>query len=93
VDAPFEYAERLASLVQRQQQIEDELDFTKNQVSSRLEADTAEGPQQTPRKLRSRSRREPTGASPCRPWLSSREAVEASLAYSPTILHYPPTPR
>ena len=44
VDAPFEYAERLASLVQRQQQIEDELDLTKNQASSRLEADTAEGP-------------------------------------------------
>ena len=44
VDAPFEYAERLAALVQRQQQIEDELDLTKNQASSRLDADTAEGP-------------------------------------------------
>ena len=44
MDAPFEYAERLASLVQRQQQIEDELDLTKNQASSRLKADSAEAP-------------------------------------------------
>ena len=44
VDAPFEYAERLASLIQRQRQIEDELDLTKNQASSRLEADTADAP-------------------------------------------------
>ena len=44
MDAPFEYAERLSSLVQRQQQIEDELDLIKNQASSRLEDDSAEGP-------------------------------------------------
>jgi len=43
MDAPFEYAERLASHVQRQQQIGDELDLTKNQVPSRLEANPAKG--------------------------------------------------
>jgi TolA-binding protein len=48
VNAPFEYGERLAALVQRQQQIEDELDLTKNQASAQLgtgsagEASTAE---------------------------------------------------
>jgi len=44
VDAPFEYAARLTSLVQRQQEIEGELDLTKNQAPSRLEADTVDGP-------------------------------------------------
>jgi hypothetical protein len=39
VNAPFEYAERLAELVQRQQAIEDELDLTKNQAAAQLEAD------------------------------------------------------
>ncbi len=39
VDAPFEYAERLASLVSRQQEIEDELDLTRNQGSNQLAAD------------------------------------------------------
>jgi TolA-binding protein len=39
VDAPFEYAERLAALVKRQQEIEDELDLTKNQGSAQLGAD------------------------------------------------------
>jgi hypothetical protein len=42
VEAPFEYAEKLASLVQRQQEIEDALDLTKNQVSSQLNADVAD---------------------------------------------------
>jgi N12 class adenine-specific DNA methylase len=37
VHAPFEYAGRLAELVQRQQQIEDELDLTKNQAPGQLE--------------------------------------------------------
>jgi hypothetical protein len=32
VGAPFEYAGRLALLVKRQQEIEDELDLTKNQA-------------------------------------------------------------
>ena len=40
VDAPFEYAERLASLVTRQQEIEDELDLTKNQAPSQLGAES-----------------------------------------------------
>lgn len=39
VEAPFEYAERLASLFRRQQKIEDELDLTKNQGPSQLAAD------------------------------------------------------
>jgi septal ring factor EnvC (AmiA/AmiB activator) len=39
VGVPFEYATRLAELVQRQQQIEDELDLTKNQASAELGAD------------------------------------------------------
>jgi hypothetical protein len=39
VDAPFEYAARLAELVQRQQQIEDALDLTKNQASAQLDAE------------------------------------------------------
>jgi len=43
VAAPFEYAERLASLVQRQQQIEEELDLTKSQAPCRLEAESADG--------------------------------------------------
>jgi len=38
VEAPFEYAERLASLVRRQQQIEDELDLTKSQAPSQLDS-------------------------------------------------------
>ena len=37
VDAPFEYAERLASLVRRQQEIEDELDLNKGQAPSQLD--------------------------------------------------------
>ena len=39
-DAPFEYAGRLAELVQRQRQIEDELDLTKNQASAQLDANS-----------------------------------------------------
>ena len=42
VNLPFEYATRLAELSERQQQIEDELDLTKNQASSQLGADTTE---------------------------------------------------
>ena len=42
-NAPFEYDERLASLVRRQQEIEDELDLTKDQASGQLGADPAEG--------------------------------------------------
>ncbi len=38
VDTPFEYAERLAELVRRQDEIENELDLTKNQVSGHLGA-------------------------------------------------------
>jgi len=38
VEAPFEYAERLASLARRQQEIEDELDLTKSQATSGLDA-------------------------------------------------------
>jgi hypothetical protein len=41
VNAPFEYGERLAELVQRQQQIEDELDLTKNQASAQLGTESA----------------------------------------------------
>jgi hypothetical protein len=37
VEAPFEYGERLASLVQRQQEIEDALVLTKNQASATLD--------------------------------------------------------
>jgi uncharacterized coiled-coil protein SlyX len=36
VNAPFEYAQRLGELVQRQQEIEDDLDLTKNQASAQL---------------------------------------------------------
>ena len=39
MNAPFEYAERLAALVKCQQEIEDELDLTKNQGSAQLGAD------------------------------------------------------
>lgn len=39
MDAPFEYAERLSALARRQQEIEDELDLTKNQCSARLGED------------------------------------------------------
>jgi hypothetical protein len=43
VKAPFEYAEKLASLVQRQPEIEDALDVTQNQASSQLNADGSDG--------------------------------------------------
>jgi len=43
MDAPFEYAQRLASLVRRQQEIEEDLDLTKNQAPSRLETESADG--------------------------------------------------
>ena len=39
VEAPFEYAVRLAELVRRQQEIEDELDLTKNQASAQLDSE------------------------------------------------------
>jgi hypothetical protein len=39
----FEYEARLVSLVQRQQEIEEALDLTKSQASSRLAADPNEG--------------------------------------------------
>ena len=39
VEAPFEYAEKLACLAQRQQEIEQSLDLTKNQAPSQLNAD------------------------------------------------------
>jgi predicted nucleic acid-binding Zn-ribbon protein len=42
VEAPFEYAEELASLVQRQQEIEDALDLTKHQASGQLAANGTE---------------------------------------------------
>ena len=42
VDSPFEYAERLTELVQRQQEIEDELDLTKNQAPSQCDPDVGE---------------------------------------------------
>jgi hypothetical protein len=42
-EQPFEYQARLASLVQRQQDIEEALDLTKNQASSRLAADANGG--------------------------------------------------
>ncbi len=41
---PFEYAERLMDLVQRQRAIEDQLDLTKNQASAQLEAETPAEP-------------------------------------------------
>ena len=43
VEAPFEYVEKLASLVHRQQEIGDALDLTKNQASSQLNADGSDG--------------------------------------------------
>ncbi len=42
VDTPFEYAERLAALVQRQQEIEDALDLTKNQAPRQFDAESVE---------------------------------------------------
>jgi hypothetical protein len=39
---PFEYSDRLAELVQRQQEIADALDLTKDQASSQLGSDVAE---------------------------------------------------
>ena len=42
VDAPFEYSGRLAELVQRQKEIEDELDLTKNQASAQLGTGTTD---------------------------------------------------
>jgi uncharacterized coiled-coil protein SlyX len=42
VVAPFEYAAKLASLVQRQQEIEDALDLTKNQAPAQLAAEASD---------------------------------------------------
>ncbi len=39
-DQPFEYEERLSTLIRRQQEIADALDLTKNQASAQLEADS-----------------------------------------------------
>jgi prefoldin subunit 5 len=39
VDSPFEYAERLDELSRRQQQIEDDLDLTKNQAPSQIDTE------------------------------------------------------
>jgi len=44
VEAPFEYAEKLTSLMRRQQEIEDALDLGKGQVGS--QPDAAEAPQE-----------------------------------------------
>jgi len=44
VEAPFEYAERIASLARRQQQIEDELDLNKSQAPSGLDGKPDEAP-------------------------------------------------
>jgi len=43
VEAPFEYAERLAALARRQQEIEDELDLTKSQAPGCLDGKPDEG--------------------------------------------------
>src|ERR1022692_58878 len=39
VETPFEYADKLAALVQRQQEIMDELDLTKNEAGTQMEAE------------------------------------------------------
>jgi hypothetical protein len=44
VGAPFEYAERLATLARRQQEIEDQLDLTKGQAPSGLDGKQDEAP-------------------------------------------------
>ena len=44
IEAPFEYAERLASLARRQQEIADELDLTKSQAPSGLDGKLDEAP-------------------------------------------------
>ena len=44
VEAPFEYAERLASLARRQQEIADHLDLTKDQAPSGLDGEPNEPP-------------------------------------------------
>ena len=42
--AAFEYADRLAELTRRQQEIENELDLTKNQAPGRLEFEAEPNP-------------------------------------------------
>jgi hypothetical protein len=41
-EQPFEYAEKLAGLVQRQQEITDALDLAKNQAPNQLDSKSAE---------------------------------------------------
>src|SRR5206468_2925437 len=41
-EQPFEYGEKLSSLIKRQQEITDSLDLTKNQASSQLESEAPE---------------------------------------------------
>jgi hypothetical protein len=47
IGQPFEYQEKLATLLQRQQEITDALDLTKNQASAQLAAETAKEPTST----------------------------------------------
>ena len=44
MDTPFEYAERLAELVRRQDEIENALDLTKSQAPSGLESEPETDP-------------------------------------------------
>ena len=57
--APFEYGARLADLSRRQQEIEDELDLTKNQASAQLGSEA-----QARAEIDSNSERSPEDAAP-----------------------------
>ena len=45
-EQPFEYADKLAALAKRQQEITDALDLNKNQASNQLDAQTNEVPEE-----------------------------------------------
>ena len=45
VEAPFEYADKLASLAQRQQEIMEALDLTKNEAGTQTQAEASDDDQ------------------------------------------------
>lgn len=57
LDAPFEYGDKLTSLVKRQQQITDVLDLTKNQAPSQLDAQTIEASEEATQQVDDESRK------------------------------------
>ena len=57
LDAPFEYTDKLTSLVKRQQQITDALDLNKNQAPNQLDSQTSEAAEEAVQQVEPPSRK------------------------------------